>query len=544
MESVSSSSESAGKQSNDFLAIQADELPRALAEDQNKFIHLDPVPDFKDKAEIKPWLQKIFYPQGIEIVIERSDNIKVIFKCKAAKRGKNTKLQRGEAVSNGGSAGGSASPVAVSPATKATQKKKRSVSRFNTCPFRIRATFSLKRRKWNIVVVNNSHSHELKFNPDSDEYRKFKEKLREDEDWNAVKQFDELEYKARSNLPIEASVIPCECGLTSEIESFSIVLPSTRPTQSSNGASPVVSKPKSKKWQQQQQQRHRDKLMRNPSTEHLFSVPPSQGCPLGFMDPTSFGSSPSSPTTSSAQAISMALPTDPLADFNEIDFTDIFKPHSHSHSAHSQPLLCQELPHAQPLHAAHSSPPAINDTSHDLLNRRDEFSSLLFSPLDAATNELMTPTEDLLLSPPQVSQQFQQRSWSVPYPPQRHLQLQQQLQQQFQPELQLQHPQTQHHHPHHQQQQQQQQQQQHGEVEQMETLNQSLSLQEQPILEHPFNDHDLLAPTRLASLWPQQEEASPSPLRRVVNAVDSQSPRSDSEYPVDDLLWKMNFENA
>lgn len=53
---------------------------------QNNLIHLDPVPNFEDKSDIKPWLQKIFYPQGIELVIERSDTFKVVFKCKAAKR--------------------------------------------------------------------------------------------------------------------------------------------------------------------------------------------------------------------------------------------------------------------------------------------------------------------------------------------------------------------------------------------------------------------------------------------------------------------------
>lgn len=121
------------------------------------------------------------------------------------------------------------------------KKKKRSVSRFNICPFRIRATYSLKRKKWNIVVINNTHSHPLKFNPDSEEYKKFKLKLREDGDLEAIKKFDELEYKTRKNLPIQSSMIPCDCGLTNEIQSFNIVLPSGRTAANSNDTATATS---------------------------------------------------------------------------------------------------------------------------------------------------------------------------------------------------------------------------------------------------------------------------------------------------------------
>lgn len=179
----------------------------------DKYIHLDPVPDFTDKVDIKPWLQRIFYPQGVELVIERSDNIKVVFKCKAAKRGKNAKqpLPPQEA------------HELPSPLTET--KKKRSVSRFNTCPFRIRATYSVKREKWNVVIVNNNHSHQLAFNPESDEYKKFKDKLRANSDIEAIKQFDELEYRVHANLPINPALVPCDCGLTNEIQSFNVLLP-------------------------------------------------------------------------------------------------------------------------------------------------------------------------------------------------------------------------------------------------------------------------------------------------------------------------------
>ena len=180
-------------------------ISNALLKDQNKLIHLDPVPNFKDKSEIKPWLQKIFFPQGIDIVIERSDSGKVIFKCKSpAKRRNNASIHQEQ------------------------ESTKPSSSNSATCPFRIRATFSIKLKKWNIVVVNNSHSHDLKFNPNSDEYKKFKDYLKNSDDFDTIKKFEELEYRSKLNLPINPSIIPCDCGLTSEIQSFNIILPTSK----------------------------------------------------------------------------------------------------------------------------------------------------------------------------------------------------------------------------------------------------------------------------------------------------------------------------
>lgn len=161
---------------------------------QNNLIHLDPVPNFEDKSDIKPWLQKIFYPQGIELVIERSDTFKVVFKCKAAKRGRNARRKRKDKPKGQDHedekfkinddeleyASPSNATVTNGPQTSPDQtssikpKKKRCVSRFNNCPFRVRATYSLKRKRWSIVVMNNNHSHQLKFNPDSEEYKNSK----------------------------------------------------------------------------------------------------------------------------------------------------------------------------------------------------------------------------------------------------------------------------------------------------------------------------------------------------------------------------------
>lgn len=230
-------------------------IPMVISKDQNKLIHLDPVPNFKDKADIKPWLQKIFYPMGIEIVIERSDNTKVVFKCKASKRGRKSRKSSTNGTPNNTTSTfedtvkecaekfiihdnkmkndlktNTPSSVSTPPSSSSPRgKKKRAVSSFNVCPFRIRATYSIRRLKWSIVVVNNIHSHELNFDPDSDEYKKFKAKLREDNDLEAIKKFDELEYRKRSNLPIQTAMIPCDCGLTNEIESFNIVIPNANP---------------------------------------------------------------------------------------------------------------------------------------------------------------------------------------------------------------------------------------------------------------------------------------------------------------------------
>lgn len=367
--------------SNDTtLTEQANGQPptETFAKDQNTLIHLDPIPNFKDKADIKPWLQKIFYPQGIEIVIERSDNIKVVFKCKAAKRGKQARLQNSIKEPSPNSVG-------VSVDSSCLQKKKRSVSRFNTCPFRIRATFSLKRKKWNVVVVNNSHSHPLKFNPDSEEYRKFKEKLKIDLDWDAVKKFDELEYRTISNLPIETSLITCECGLTNEIKSFNIVLPSTKslssvstlPNASCGGT--FVTKPKSKN-SRQKQQRNKENLLKNTTTQNFLSNATHVHSPSipGFVDDISVSNSGGSP---SEPFLPIPESSDALIDLNEIDFTNIFNKPLHNHHHHQK----------------HNN--ETNNFNDD--NTGGASASVLFSPLTAPSNQYLSPTDELLRSPSQ-----------------------------------------------------------------------------------------------------------------------------------------------
>ncbi|XBW34799.1 hypothetical protein QEN19_000365 [Hanseniaspora menglaensis] len=200
---------------NVFSELVIESLQRQR--NQGKLIHLDPVPNFEDKKDVKLWLQKIFYPLGIEIAIERSDKAKISFKCKA--------LKRSDEEFHHDHHHGSKE---LSDDSKNDEiKSKRVKSPFNTCPFRIRASYRTKSEKWQIVILNNSHSHQLKFNPNSVNYKQFKQVLRDMNDIDTVKKFDELEYKSKMNIPMLVDTIPCDCGLTEEVQSFGVVLPSS-----------------------------------------------------------------------------------------------------------------------------------------------------------------------------------------------------------------------------------------------------------------------------------------------------------------------------
>ncbi|SCU80667.1 LAME_0B04126g1_1 [Lachancea meyersii CBS 8951] len=291
---------------------------------QNKLIHLDPIPDFKDRKEIKTWLQKIFYPQGIEIVIERSDKIKVVFKCKASKRGRTF---RTPAATDGSTPDENPeSPQAAKRILQNSKKTKRCVSPYNTCPFRVRATYSLKRKKWNIVVMNNGHSHPLKFNADSEEYKKFKEVLREQEDWDAVRKFDELECRTRFNLPIEPQAIPCDCGLTQEIKSFDIVLPTS--DSMTKTVDKTVSKPAHKSRGSRKNQKLAHLLSRN-TTPHGWDSGAAVTEDGGNDQSNEPGVSiPVENDVASSQPVSSSAPSwDPvnfMGASEEVDFTDLF----------------------------------------------------------------------------------------------------------------------------------------------------------------------------------------------------------------------------
>lgn len=84
---------------------------------------------FTKKGDIKPWLLKhLCETRGFDIVIERSDDGKIIFKCK-----------------NG----------------KEKCKSQGNIRRKIICPFKIRANFSIKNQMWSLVILNQQHSHEI-----------------------------------------------------------------------------------------------------------------------------------------------------------------------------------------------------------------------------------------------------------------------------------------------------------------------------------------------------------------------------------------------
>ncbi|ODV62755.1 uncharacterized protein ASCRUDRAFT_68587 [Ascoidea rubescens DSM 1968] len=122
-------------------------------------------PIFKEKSSIKPWLQDRLLPLGIFIVIERSDDTKIVFKCKSHFKStfKNKKLSLMDdnaPISNNSSTNDSNSIKISKP------KFKRSKN-INSCPFRIRANYSIKAKRWSLVIVNEHHNHSLSPNFDS-----------------------------------------------------------------------------------------------------------------------------------------------------------------------------------------------------------------------------------------------------------------------------------------------------------------------------------------------------------------------------------------
>ncbi len=100
---------------------------------------------FKDKAEIKPWLQAQLAPKGITIVIARSDDSKIVFKCKSESRFHGHTHKGLRLGTRKGKKHCSGPEYAVHP----------------ECPFRIRANYSVRAGTWSLVIVNDRHNHPL-----------------------------------------------------------------------------------------------------------------------------------------------------------------------------------------------------------------------------------------------------------------------------------------------------------------------------------------------------------------------------------------------
>lgn len=125
---------------------------------------------FTEKADIKPWLQDRLDSLGINIVIERSDDTKIVFKCKyscsspASEDENNSKITK---------------PKLKSKSRKSKKKKKK------FCPFRIRANYSIRLKHWSLVIVNDTHNHPLPFVNIEDVQEKLQYKNKQNNDETA-----------------------------------------------------------------------------------------------------------------------------------------------------------------------------------------------------------------------------------------------------------------------------------------------------------------------------------------------------------------------
>lgn len=117
-------------------------LPR-ITSNQEIMDALTPVPDFKSRDDIKPWVIEKMEPRGINLVIERSDASKVVFKCKNIHRksSSNARLNKN---------------IKVNP----KNKRLRSVPD-DSCPFRLRVSYSVKHKVWAVNVIKFEHNSSI-----------------------------------------------------------------------------------------------------------------------------------------------------------------------------------------------------------------------------------------------------------------------------------------------------------------------------------------------------------------------------------------------
>ncbi|KAF6071779.1 Transcription factor AFT family protein [Candida albicans] len=90
---------------------------------------------FDSKDDIKPWLQdNLQSTKGINVVIERSDTSKIIFKCK--NKEKKTKIVESKKTAS-----------------------KTMIRKHTSCPFKIRANYSVRNKVWTLSIVSDEHDH-------------------------------------------------------------------------------------------------------------------------------------------------------------------------------------------------------------------------------------------------------------------------------------------------------------------------------------------------------------------------------------------------
>ncbi|KAH3673145.1 hypothetical protein WICMUC_003868 [Wickerhamomyces mucosus] len=106
---------------------------------------LSPVPHFQSRDEIKQFVLNKLSHRGINLVIERSDTLKVVFKCKNLHRKANTPRIP---INN------------VDLLLDGKRKRQRSLPE-DSCPFRLRVSYSVKTKDWSIKVIRDEHDPNL-----------------------------------------------------------------------------------------------------------------------------------------------------------------------------------------------------------------------------------------------------------------------------------------------------------------------------------------------------------------------------------------------
>lgn len=106
---------------------------------------LSPVPNFTTRDDIKPWIHEILDGRGINLVIERSDASKVVFKCKNLHRKSSTPRSTTTKIING---------------KQVLKRVRRSIPE-DSCPFRLRVSYSVKYKNWSVNIIKHEHNFSL-----------------------------------------------------------------------------------------------------------------------------------------------------------------------------------------------------------------------------------------------------------------------------------------------------------------------------------------------------------------------------------------------
>lgn len=122
---------------------------------------LSPVPQFNSRDEIKPWVHSKLAHKGVNLVIERSDSSKVVFKCKSLFRKPNQSKSSSSPSSMPGTPMTPLTPGTPSNPASASSSRRNSSLAEQTCPFRLRVSFSMKLQTWSVSIIKYEHNHKI-----------------------------------------------------------------------------------------------------------------------------------------------------------------------------------------------------------------------------------------------------------------------------------------------------------------------------------------------------------------------------------------------